>query len=291
MKAILALDMGGTNIKGGVFAADGRPLGETAQTPVNSSGEREEVLSTIGSFVRMLTEGTAVEAVSVSTPGPFRYRDGVSDMTRKYPALNGVPLREEIRRRGGLKEDTPVEFLSDANAYLIGERFYGAGRGCDHLGAVTLGTGLGYSVMEDGAVLVNENGRPYDLPCFDPFRDGVLENLVSGTGVAKEYERRTGRATTAKEMAERRDEVSLEVFREMGRELGRAMRPRAERHHMKRFVVGGQMALAMELFADELRAELPGVEVVRAENIADAALFGAAAHTLGMDAPWRLETM
>ena len=287
--AILALDMGGTNIKGGLFGQDALPLTQTRQVSVNSFGTQAEILHVLGGFVRELGKNAQVTAVAVSTPGPFRYDEGVSDMTKKYAAIRGIPLREEIRLRGDLAPDVPVTFLSDANAYLLGEWLHGAGKKCPNCAAVTLGTGLGYSVMEDGAVLVNENGRPYDILCYMPFRDGVLENLASGTGVAREYQRRTGKPTTAREMAQMQDAVALDVFAEMGEALGAALAPRMRKHHTQRLVVGGQMAYSMDLFRQPLAKPLEGTAVVAAENIPDAALYGAAAHALKLDGDWRRE--
>ena len=285
-KVILAMDMGGTNIKGGLFDSDCISLGETAQISMPSFCSREEILGTLGSFVEMFARRAQIHAVSISIPGPFRYAEGASEMTHKYAAIRGVPLRSEIRSRGGLPVETPVEFLSDANAYLIGERFFGAGQGCDDLAVVTLGTGLGYSVMEDGRIVTNKNGRPYDLLCFSPFRDGVLEDIVSGSGIAREYERRTGKRTSAREMAMTRDDAALDIYYRMGSELGKALLPRMRKHHTCRLIVGGQIAYSLELFHASLAQVLPGVGVQQAKNIPDAALFGAAVHAVGLEKPW-----
>ena len=286
--AILALDMGGTNVKGGLFGSDARPLSPPSQISIHSTGSREDILAVLGCFIRTLAGKAAIQRVCISTPGPFRYEEGISEMAHKYQAIRGISLGKALREYGDLAWNTPIEFLSDANAYLIGESLYGAARGCDNCAAVTLGTGLGYSIMEGGALLVNSAGRPFDLLCFAPFGNGVLEDLVSGTGVARTYEQRTGQKTTAQEMAQRKDPISLAIFQEMAWALGDALRPRVARHHIRRLIVGGQMALAMPLFEMALRAKLPATEFFQAQNVDSAALYGAAAHALRLENAWKI---
>jgi glucokinase len=53
----------------------------------------------------------------------------------------------------------PLVIDNDARMALIGEWQYGAGRGCDNLAVITLGTGLGASVAIEGRVLRGVHGQ------------------------------------------------------------------------------------------------------------------------------------
>ena len=290
-KIIAALDMGGTNIKGCLFRDDLTPAGAPIQTPVDSQGDSEHILSALaGTLVRLCADcGPArVARLCVSTPGPFEYEPGRAKMTEKYGAIYAVPLREEFRRRVPLTDDVPICFLSDANAFLLGEALCGAGRGCRDLAAVTLGTGLGYSVMKNGRVLTNENGRPYDVPAVDSCNGGTLQTFCSGRGLAARCLAETGSVRTARQMAESADPVSLKLFREMGFLLGSHLQPRLASLGIRRLIMGGQVSYALPLFLDALSSSLPGVAVIRAERPADAALCGAVAYGLGRTEPWQI---
>ncbi len=286
--AIAALDLGGTFIKGCVLDQNANLLTQPICVPVASSAPAGQLTEMLSDAARQICLGQEIAHVAVSTPGPFDYRRGAPMMNVKYASLYGVSLRPILRQAAGLSESVPVSFLSDANAFLLGEHFFGAGRGCTALASITLGTGLGYSVMADGRVLTNENGRPYDVLAVDPHGEDMLETYASGTGLARSYLLASGQSKTAKEMAECGDELSLRLYNEMGRMLAEHLLPRMQKHHVKRLIVGGQVANAMPLFQPPLAAGLPEVEVVQAARPAEAALYGAAAYALEMAQPWEV---
>ncbi len=53
----------------------------------------------------------------------------------------------------------PLAIENDARVALLGEWRYGAGRGCDDLVMMTLGTGLGTAALQGGRLLVGHQGR------------------------------------------------------------------------------------------------------------------------------------
>ena len=59
--------------------------------------------------------------------------------------------------------DLPVFVVNDANAALAGEWAYGAARGCRDVGMLTLGTGIGSSVILDGVPLRGRHGSAGNL--------------------------------------------------------------------------------------------------------------------------------
>ena len=287
---IAVMDMGGSFLKGCLFDQHVMPMTEYVTTSINSKRDKENILTTIGGLLKRLCDGRKVTAISISTPGPFDYRRGEAKMKVKYGLYAAVPLRPVLRKSVGVNNDTPVVFLSDANAFLLGEYFTGAAMGYETFAAITLGTGLGYSVMQGGRVLTNENGRPYDVPAMDNYGDDTLDNICSGRGLSLCYARITGENKSAKQMAKEKDTVSLRLFDEMGTILGEHLRPRLKRHRVALLVVGGQVSHALPLFEKSLSASLPGVKVVAAHQPATAALYGAAAYGLGRVKPWKVYT-
>jgi glucokinase len=55
------------------------------------------------------------------------------------PGLSNTPLRQLLADRLGL----PVKLDHDAKVAALGEFYYGAGRGRDHMVYVVIGTGVG----------------------------------------------------------------------------------------------------------------------------------------------------
>lgn len=275
-QVLVALDMGGTNIKSGIFDIESKQLLDTFTVPVNSAGTLDEYRDTLLRVRSALLTGCAVRAIQVSTPGPFDYAAGVSHMVKKYKAINGLDLRKVIRECLGAAEDTPVGFLSDANAFLLGEYTAGEARGIGDTAVVTLGTGLGFAIMQNGRLLVNEAMRPYHIIAFLPYEGAQLEDFVSGTGLPAEYFKRTGIRMDAKQIALSGTPEARKVYRDMGTVLGRSIKDILELHSCRLLIIGGQMAASADLFLPSVREELPGIEVKRARGLTDAALIGAA---------------
>ena len=257
---ILALDIGGTFIKSGVFSPDGG-LRKLPQVPSRSDGSRAEIVSAMRAAI---TAAGNADAVGIAIPGPFDYRNGVSMMTHKFGALNGVDLRAE------LDLDVPCVFVHDADAFLLGELGFGELRGTARAGAVTLGTGLGAAAAVNGVPVDNAFGSPAPEVSLwkQPFRGGIAEDFISTRALVKKYP-----AAGAKEIADAArngDAAALRVWREFGEDLAELLSQWIARWDLEKVALGGQIAKAWALF----RAPLETLPVFPAK-LPEAALYGA----------------
>jgi glucokinase len=156
---VLACDMGGTYIKAACVLADGTLAAPMRMIPSNSGGSLKEIL---GSWKEVFTQflndasenGLDITGIGVCTPGPFDYKRKTSLMRHKFRSIYGINLEEAIRTVIPLP-NVPFEFFQDSNCFLAGEQRYGAAKGVTNCACVTLGTGLGFSVMVDGKFLTN----------------------------------------------------------------------------------------------------------------------------------------
>lgn len=150
MKAGIGIDMGGTRIKIGLVK-DGKIL---ASTLIQASAHVHltERLMEIGNEVdRLLTENKC-EPLGIGLAFP-----GIVDSTKnrilskyvKYPDAQRVNLTAWAYERW----HTPFVLENDARAALVGEWQYGAGKGCDNLVLITLGTGVGTAALINGRLL------------------------------------------------------------------------------------------------------------------------------------------
>lgn len=73
----------------------------------------------------------------------------------KYTDAMELDLRAWARQEFGL----PLAIENDARMAMVGEWLAGAGRGCENLVMITLGTGLGTSAIIDGQVLRGKHGQ------------------------------------------------------------------------------------------------------------------------------------
>ena len=104
------------------------------------------------------------------------------------PALNGVPLKGELRKRLRI----PVFLDTDTNAGAVAESFLGAGAGFDRVLYISMGTGLGAALVVDGKP-VRVSGHSIGHIAHVPLghsgprcacgQHGCAESLLSAKGV------------------------------------------------------------------------------------------------------------
>lgn len=132
----LAVDLGGTRLKA-ARAVVGRPAADDITT-ISHGGDWRAAL------VRVLEDFPGVERAALCVPGVVD-RNRVVALPGKLPGIEGVDLESVL--------GMPVSVANDAIAYGIGEAVHGAGRAHRRVVCVTLGTGVGVAVIEDGAQL------------------------------------------------------------------------------------------------------------------------------------------
>lgn len=287
------MDAGGTTIDAACVAADGDVIGGLRESDSPASGTKDEI---VNEFARVIAAARAragaaaraaaaeVVACGIAIPAPFDYAAGVSHMTHKFRAINGVHLGRLLQAATGW----PAYFVNDADAFGLGvswrqlpdtKRFV----------ALTIGTGLGASFIEDGVNLQGGNGVPPGGELWDlPYGDGILEDHVSGRAVVASYAGFGGAGPrSAKEIGDlalRGDPAAVEAYRAMGAALGRGLAPVLTRFAPEKIVIGGHIARSLELFLPAMEQALSAAGLPAPPIIASApgnmAIWGAARYAL-----------
>lgn len=194
MPSTIGIDLGGTNIKGGVCDRHGRLL---VQDSVDTEARHgcEHVLKRMAGLVAHLREKATlsqneVVGIGVGAPGPMSHEQGMIFSAPNLPGWENVPLRDRFSALTGL----PVVLENDANAAAFGEYTAGAGQNVHSLVLLTLGTGIGGGIVlngklwrgrfdnagEIGHTIIIPNGRA--CPCGQL---GCLERYASANAVAE----------------------------------------------------------------------------------------------------------
>ncbi|QQO07935.1 ROK family protein [Breznakiella homolactica] len=270
----LAVDAGGTYYKAALVDADGTILPESfRELPSRSEGDRETILSALRA---MLAEMMGIAAagpvrigkVAFAFPGPFDHGKGACIMKHKFTAVYGEPLKPHIDAVLGAPA-VPVSFHHDLHACTYGAYLYDAAQGFSSVFCVAVGTGLGTGYLRDGTIVMMPHGGPM-YPIFQrPYKDGILEDIVSNRGIAGEYRRLTGTAELPDAKAieilatEHGDEAAREVYRNMGQVLGSVIAPLLDELEVDCLVLGGQISKGYPLFGPALEKELSGKGALR----------------------------
>ena len=148
----IGIDLGGTKIEAAVLGRDGELLwSERLATP---TGDYAGTLQAIAELVRRakIISGD-VAGVGVATPGSENPQTQLH-RNANSTCLNGMPLRQDLRRLIGMQ----VRTANDANCFALSEAIDGAGSGAAIVFGVILGTGCGGGIVVDQIVRNGANG-------------------------------------------------------------------------------------------------------------------------------------
>jgi glucokinase len=284
-----ALDIGGTHVTAGRVQLESATVEPDARVRLEFTRGTtllERILEAANSVVTPETRSFGVAA-----PGPFDYDAGVCLVSHKLPGLYGINLRRELASALGLAGEA-VSFLNDAEAFLLGEWWAGAARGHSRAVGITLGMGLGSAFLEKGRVVRSGMQVPADGALYKlTFRSRPVEETISRGPLLDRYGADPDSGPDVEQIAElaRAGELrARRVFEEVAADLGEFLAEPLEAFAPTCLVVGGSIARAWELLEPNLVRALgtnAPVRVVRAANIDDAPLLGAARHTTVQPAP------
>jgi len=142
----IGVDIGGTKVLGGVVDTSGNIL-TTHREDTPKAGGHELTQAIIGVIQELLAQHEAT-SVGISAAGFVSSDRQTMLATPNIAGWNGINLKSEILREVKL----PIVIENDANAAAWGEAVYGAGRGESELMMVTVGTGIGGGIINNGAL-------------------------------------------------------------------------------------------------------------------------------------------
>ncbi|MHB8340170.1 MAG: ROK family protein, partial [Mycobacteriales bacterium] len=146
---LLAVDLGGTRVKAAAIwpAAAGRPASvhTSANRPTPTSGATA-ALQVVADLGHHLAGGHPWNGVALCVPGLVAEDGRVLALPGKLAGITEVDLTSYL----GEEFAAPAFVCNDAIAYGVGEASCGAGSDYSRVVVVTIGTGVGVSVLEDG---------------------------------------------------------------------------------------------------------------------------------------------
>lgn len=206
----VGVDIGGTKVAAGIVDAGGRILEQVAE-PTPDGPEVAALVADLVGRLRARAEGP-VGGIGVGAAG-FVSVDRSTVTFAPNIDWRDEPLGAEIARL----VDLPVVVENDANAAAWGEYRFGAGADSDDLLLVTIGTGVGGGVIQDGGLVRGGFGAAAEIGHLRLVRDGRLcgcgqhgcfEQYASGSAlVAEARERASSDDPAARPLLDRAGDV------------------------------------------------------------------------------------
>jgi glucokinase len=253
----LGIDIGGSHITAAIVDLAQKKIVDSSvvRQLVNRHAPAEEILGIWTATIndRLLNFQQPVTRIGFAMPGPFDYVNGICLIKGfdKYEALYGMNIRQELAARTGIPAEQ-ILFRNDADAFLDGEMYGGAGQGFTRALGLTLGTGLGSCLYVEGEIT---NAGLNVLP----FKDGMAEEYLSTRWFINEYQQRTGKQVSGvKELAERynEDETTRLMFEEFSTNLGELLLHCLSNFNVQAIIIGGNISNAYSIFIDRVLKQL-----------------------------------
>jgi glucokinase len=293
------IDIGGTKIAVGAVDPQGRVLAK-GQCPTDVPRGFDHAMKRVKQLLVECEQraGGKVQGIGIGSAGPIDPASGVLGEVNNLPGWQGGNPVEVLSHEFGVQ----VAMENDADAGALGELYWGAGKAKRNFLYVTVGTGIGVSVILNGRIYRGANGchpeighhilDPSGPPCSCGVR-GCWESLAAGPAMMtwiKENAPPTydGRNLSAREICERAldsDQWARRAVEHEAYYLGLGLANLITIFAPDSIVLGGSVMKSANLFLDRTREVIAQqcrlvptwqVEITLASLGADAGLIGAA---------------
>ena len=263
MMYYICIDIGGTSIKYGVLSDKGEIfIDGTVSTKVT---EKENfILSDVKKLIRNILDeyrNYEIKGICVSTAGVVNPEKGeIAYAGPTIPKYTGTKIKEELEKEFSIS----CEVENDVNCAGLGEYWKGAGKGSNSMVCLTIGTGIGGSVILDGKLL---NGIGYtagEIGYMD-VNGNYIQNIASSKylveKVQKEKVEKKGIIDTITgvdifELAKRGDGICIAGINEIISNLAVGVRNIIYLLNPEVIVIGGGITAQKEYLEEKIRKEV-----------------------------------
>lgn len=276
----VGVDVGGTNVRAGIIAKDGAKLGEGRRPAMAQDGLEatqqmiieaiEEAVSKAGVDVKDMI------GIGMGVPGRHDSVNGIVHYSPNFKGWVEVDLLSKFEEYFNV-----AAFMkNDVKTASMGEYRFGAGKGYNWVVMITLGTGIGGSLIANGQLMlgsgegfaevghmtVSPNGRKCGCGnhgCWEAMasRDAIIEraSLKLQTGRPSSIGKMTNFDISAitpaviAEAANDGDELAKEVLEETGMWVGIGVANLVQLYNPEIFIIGGGISQAGDLLFGAIR--------------------------------------
>jgi glucokinase len=291
---ILSVDAGGTFLKAVLFYSDSSTLNTTIinntffKIPVDSEGSLDSIKN---SYIQVASlgaqeaskRGLKLSGIGVCIPGPFDYSEGICMMKHKYSSIYGAPMRPWFEE-GAAK--VPISFVHDSTAFILGAASKERYKSFNRIGAVIIGTGLGFATMINSKVFNNPQGGPGISIYSRTYRKSTAEEYVSRRAIISHFKKLCPNSSDDIDvldivtLARSGNTTAIKVFNDTGMYLSEIIHDIMYDNKFDCLLLGGAISKSADLFITTLKeglSDIPTLTMIEpVEDIDNAPLIGAA---------------
>ena len=278
----IGIDVGGTNVKIALVNDEGKILYSNS-VPTRAEMGYEYTVNNIKQAIYDLLKETKLESkdiqgIGFGFPGQVDYKAGIVRNAPNIPGWVEIPIAKIFEDEFHI----PTRVDNDVRCAALGELNYGAGKGCENLICITVGTGIGSGLVvngklvrgasnaagEIGHIKLQMNGGPIcgcgDTGCLEAFASGpaivaLAEDYIKGGKSTKYRELANGAPITPYivcEAVKAGDPVAQRIFTIIGEYIGIGMASVVNLLNPEKIIIGGGVADAGEYLLNPLSETL-----------------------------------
>ncbi len=289
-------DIGGTFIKFAVVSEAGELFlqGKTETPTKDVTMYIPQILSEKVAYFR---EYYPIENIGISSCGIVDHNKGVILFSANIEGYSGFPLAHKISEFTGLS----VSVENDVRSACLGEMWLGAAQGKENVVLLTLGTGVGGAIIQNGRLVSGAGNLAGELghmsiihngencPCGGK---GCFERYASTSSLIRYYQTIVGKEESidGKEIMSKikqGEKAAIKAYQEFIDYLSTGLVNIAHLFNPECIIIGGGITEQGESFINEVNSKykekvMPlyreSTKIVLAELHNDAALYGAFVH-------------
>ena len=236
-KKIIGIDLGATNIRGGLV--DGTTLSQILSRRIKSMGSVDDVMEDVMGLIDDLIVDEVV-AIGIGVPSVVDIERGIVYDVQYIPSWKEVHLKNILEARYRI----PVFVNNDANCFAIGEQYFGKGAGYENLIGLAIGTGLGAGIIIRGHLYAGTNCGAGEFGMVE-YLDHCYEYYASGQFFENVHQKN---GQEVFEKAKSGNPEALQLYEEMGCHLGNAVKMMMYTYDPSLIILGGSVRFAYPYF-------------------------------------------
>ncbi len=301
----IGIDFGGTSIKTGVVYR-GNVIDSAPPIATQEYDGPQPLVDTMVQVIQNLRAAHGdIKAIGIGMPGFVQFEQGIVHNLTNVRGWVNIPLKKLIHSATHL----PTVVENDANCMAYAEWKRGAGRGMQHLVALTMGTGVGGGIIANGQMIrgacygageLGQTSIDYQGRVGAYGNKGALEDYVGNNEIAADarnfYESKGIHKTIGEcspaalaTAATNGDDIALEIWDNIAQKLATTIMNSCWLLNPEAVIIGGGVAKAGDLLFAPLQkhlfSQLSGpfkdhLSLLPARFGAEAGMIGAAALAL-----------
>lgn len=270
---VIGVDLGGTRLRAGRLDTKLNFI-ERTETFTKADEGLDATLERIKDIIHaVLPEDiSTLKGIGVSVPGPCNPETGVVVAPPNLPGWQDVPLSQILNDEFGV----PIYLGNDANVAALAEVALGSAQGYKHVIYITVSTGIGSGIINDGRLILGKTGIGNEAGHMAMLVDGdhvsTLELEGAGPALARQAIKgiKAGKTTALTDLcgkdlskidgkmvgeaANDGDELAIDVVKRGGKIVGLGLVNLLHIFNPEVVVIGGGVSYIGDLWFNEVRA-------------------------------------